>query len=74
MLIKNGSEFKRGNDLRFTANQGQMAPVVSAVIYMNGSTDYIEAYGYNGIATSPTFGVAVYSTNTFFQAAMVRSA
>lgn len=45
-LYKNGAEYKRGNDLRFGSNQGQMGVIVSAIIYLNGSTDYVELYTY----------------------------
>ena len=42
----------------------------SALVYCNGSTDYIEAYGF--INTSTTFGTGI--SSTYFQAAMIRSA
>ena len=66
-IYKNGSSFKGGNT---TTNSGGRI-TVSALIYMNGSTDYIEMYGYIAGST-PAFGAG--TANTYFQAAMVRSA
>lgn len=43
-IFKNGSEFKRGVDVR--ASQSEGSCVVSSLIYMNGSTDYLELYAY----------------------------
>ena len=42
----------------------------SCLVYCNGSTDYIEAWGF--INTNTTFGTGI--SNTYFQAVMVRSA
>jgi hypothetical protein len=49
----------------------QVAPLVTALVFMNGTTDYVEAFCSNG---SGTFTNLISSTNTYFQAAMVRSA
>jgi hypothetical protein len=65
-LYKNGSEFKRGNYSR-GANS-----CVSALVYLNGSTDYVEAYTYQssgGALNTPLSPAGIY-----FQAALVRSA
>ena len=43
-IYKNGSEFKRGVDIRATLS-GATGASVSALIYMNGTTDYVELYG-----------------------------
>ena len=52
-LYKNGAELTLGNYMdSFNATQG--VAVVSTLVYMNGSTDYIELYGFVQ-ATSPTF-------------------
>ena len=66
-IYKNGSSFKSGN---LTTNSGGRI-TVSALIYLNGSTDYIEVYGYI-TGTSPAFGGG--SGITYFQASMVRGA
>ena len=41
-LYKNGNEVYRGTDVNATGFQS----VVGGVVYMNGSTDYIELYGW----------------------------
>jgi len=50
---KNGSELTVGSYMgSYNATQG--VAVVSTLVYMNGTTDYIELYGFNH-GTSPTF-------------------
>jgi len=67
-LYKNGSDFKRGNDV----NGGAVNMNVSALVYANGSTDYFEIYALaNGgtpivNATGPLY--------IYFQASLVRAA
>jgi len=66
-VFKNGSNYKKltnANPASITGLNG------SALVYCNGSTDYIEIYGL--IATGQALVAA--STTTYFQAAMVRSA
>ena len=54
-LYKNGSSYKRGTDIR-TTQSGDSVGVVSSLVYFNGSTDYIELYGYiNATVGSPIF-------------------
>ena len=66
VIYKNGSMFKRG----FSTSTNGMAQV-SVLIYMNGTTDYIELYTYIG-GTTPT--ISNNDSLTWFQAALVRSA
>ena len=68
MIYKNGAEYKRGND----AGNNTTEIVVSTLVYLNGSTDYIELYAYI-VATAAVIGTAGQATN-YFQASMVRSA
>jgi len=69
-IYKNGAEYKRGNDFRgVTLSQAQQFN--TALVYCNGSTDYIDIYGYNSGVT-PVVGSG--SAVTYFQAALVRSA
>lgn len=70
-IYKNGSEFKRGNYLGAGYNSVSENPIVSALIYLNGSTDYVEVYGYI-TGTTNTFGGV--SAETYFQASLVRGA
>jgi len=70
-IYKNGASFKSGQTV--AANQ-QVVPV-PAIIYMNGSTDYIEAYSYvtsgTGIVIAGTTGNAPFC---YFQAMLIRTA
>lgn len=66
-IYKNGAEAKRGNQaLGATLNGG----TVSGLIYMNGSTDYVELYWYqqSGSTQNNTTG----SPYTYFQGYFVR--
>jgi len=48
-LFKNNTEYSRGNQ---SANAGMQSTYVSSLVYLNGSTDYIELYGYQTIGTA----------------------
>ena len=65
-IYKNGSAAKQ--NITFAGNTGTN---VTAIIYMNGSSDYLEFYGYLTGTSPATVGG---STWTYFQAAMIRSA
>jgi hypothetical protein len=67
-IYKNGAEFKRGTDTGNNTTEG----VASALVYLNGSTDYIELYTYIA-AASAVVGTAGQATN-YFQASMIRAA
>lgn len=64
-IYKNGTAFKRG-----TFTNSCNAAVVSALVYMNGSSDYVELYGYVGTGLTLNAGVSY----TYFQGALVRAA
>jgi hypothetical protein len=71
-IYKNGSNYSYNSVLDgVSATSSQL--LASEVIYMNGSTDYLELYGYI-TATSPAFGYATTAINCRFSGAMVRSA
>ena len=69
-IYKNGTEFKRCGEI--ISNGTNVQASGSALVYMNGSTDYIEMYGFqnSGSSQPPTTGQAL----TYFQAAMIRTA
>jgi len=67
---KNGTLVKYGTNQLGTPNGAQC--LVTALIYLNGTTDYIELYTYQSSGASSTLQNA--SNNTYFSAAMVRSA
>lgn len=66
-IHKNGTEFKRGSDI-FTAG---LVVTGAALIYMNGSTDYLEMVAYVSGATAV---LAAGNSVTYFQAFLARSA
>ena len=67
-IYKNGSRFKTGVATNTATVSGS---IVTALVYLNGSTDYVEIYGYSGTVTNTISAVV---TDTYFQAAMVRTA
>lgn len=72
-IYKNGSRFKDGN-LSGTGSAGTLFySVVSALVYLNGSTDYVELWGLLGGTGTLTFSVNS-GTNSYFQAVMIRGA
>jgi hypothetical protein len=66
-LYKNGSNFKSVVSGNSTTGQGTS---ISTLIYLNGSTDYIEIYALNGVTQNITNS----QQETWFQASMVRAA
>jgi hypothetical protein len=69
-FYKNGSLFKYGNT--FGATAGGCTVNNSCLIYMNGSTDYLEVYATQLIGFS--LNTLADPTLTYFQASMVRAA
>lgn len=67
VIYKNGSSFKFGGAQSTNISYGAG---VTALIYFNGATDYVELYVTLGVGQS--LGAAL--STTYFQAAMVRSA
>ena len=68
-IYKNGSEWKRGVDIDGTAAYTMN---VSCLVYLNGSTDYIELYTYQDSGGAKNYGN--FSAQTYFQGALVRTA
>ena len=67
-IFKNGSEYKR-----FTQVAGTIYGTNgSAIVYFNGTTDYIELYVFQGSGSSISLGTGV--NITYFQGAMIRGA
>ena len=70
-ILKNGSRYKDGNWVNQTANP---ASLVSSIVYLNGSTDYINLFAYQssgGALNTNNFG------NTYanyFNATLIRAA
>lgn len=67
-IYKNGSSWKR---MGYTSTlSGTTSAQISCQLYLNGSTDYIEAYGLCGAGTAADSSQA----QTYFMASMIRSA
>jgi hypothetical protein len=69
-IYKNGTLWKMGNYM-VPYNSGSGVMNVAILMYMNGSTDYIELYGFVG-ATSPQFERD--QTQVYMTGALVRAA
>ena len=67
LIYKNGVSYKNGG-----AGGSNQFSSVSALVYLNGSTDYAELYTYQSQGTSQS--VATGLDLTYFQASLVRAA
>jgi hypothetical protein len=72
VLYKNGSAYTYGSDYSATAGIG--TSVGSAVVYMNGSTDYLELYAFITATTAVISTVGSSSVYTNMSGALVRAA
>ena len=76
-IYKNGSEYKRGVDILVPTTTGVQAVNISALVYLNGSTDYIELYGYISASTPVISGASAGGQgvfSTYFQGILIRGA
>lgn len=75
-IYKNGSAFKGGGFITLAsgATTTDFGSSLSTLVYLNGSTDYIELYGLITVSTSLSRFYAASAVNTYFQASMVRAA
>ena len=69
-IYKNGSAIRNGTNIAPGSGGFTYSGNISAQVYMNGTTDYIEGYVYVA-GTSPTVTA---SPNSFFDAVLVRAA
>lgn len=69
-LYKNGSLIRQVIISNGSVVQGTMAAVVTGLVDMNGTTDYLEAFAYNGDSVSQTVQGGIEFTN--FSAFLVR--
>ena len=65
---KNGASYKVGSS--YTQSVNYPSAIVSALVYLNGSTDYVEIYVLQNVTASVLAG----ADSTYFQASMIRSA
>jgi len=69
-IFKNGAQYEVG-EIQRAINIVDV--VVSSLVYMNGTSDYVELFGYI-TATSPFFDYASNSATCFFSGFLVRAA
>lgn len=70
-IYKNGSMYKRGQQSGNGTNSAYSS-VFSILVYLNGSTDYVEVYAVHG--SGATINTTAIAETTYFQANLVRSA
>ena len=72
-IKKNGTTYYDGNYLPASNASNNWGVVVSNILYMNGTTDYVELWGYlTGVGLQ--FNNSTSGNNTYFSGALVRSA
>lgn len=71
-FYKNGAMFKRGSGL--TAAVSSQHCAASALVFLNGSTDYIELYVYTGATSGNAAGAGTAPEYSHFSAFLARSA
>jgi hypothetical protein len=70
-IYKNGAEFKRGT--RIGNPLGNLGTSASALVYLNGTTDFVEVYVYQDSGSSTTINVSGTAMN-YFQGFLARPA
>lgn len=70
-IYKNGTVYKQGSYVSFSSYVGALS-TGSALVYLNGSTDYVELYGY--VAGSGVMQINAQSSLTYLTGCLVRGA
>ena len=66
-IKKNGSTIVRGSlDHRNNATGYMIHPSINGIVDMNGSTDYLEVFGYYDMGTGGTASYTAGADETFF--------
>jgi hypothetical protein len=73
VIYKNGTEHAWAA-IQSTTAGARVTPQISTVVYLNGSTDYIEGYGYISFGTSPVFQFHPDKARTQMSGCLVRAA
>jgi hypothetical protein len=73
-----GVIYKTGVEYAWASSQStpvgaRATPQISTVVYLNGSTDYIEGYGYITSGTSPVFQFSASSARTQMSGCLIRA-
>ena len=71
-IYKNGSIFKAGSQVQNDAAYAQA--MISTLVYLNGTTDYVELYGYQSAGGPNTAFTGSQPAYGYFQGVMVRGA
>lgn len=71
-VYKNGTLYKQGHSYIPPSGSSSMQGSITALVYLNGSTDYVELWANNTGSGTNIFSGGV--SNTWFQGAMVRAA
>jgi len=69
-IYKNGAVYQQGTDITASA---YIRGTASTILYMNGTSDYVEIWGYQAGGTGFTYSPAA-PVDTWFNGAMIRSA
>jgi phosphosulfolactate synthase (CoM biosynthesis protein A) len=72
-IYKNGSLYMQGGTLNIAAISSAQMMVINTMVFLNGSTDYLELWG-SATGTSPLFSYLSVTSTSTFSAALVRSA
>jgi hypothetical protein len=71
-IYKNGTSYKNSSLLTSAGAISSVMLTVSSVIYLNGSTDYVELWGNYDASSNPRFSFG--SNLTYFSGSLVRGA
>jgi hypothetical protein len=71
-VYKNGGQYKAGAQI--VNNASYVQSTVSCLVYLNGTTDYIELYGYQQAGGTNTAYTGSQPSYGYFQACLVRAA
>ena len=69
LIYKNGALYKSGSEMVLTGSVNSQSHV-SALVYLNGSSDYLEVFAYSDFLSS----ISASQSSSFFQGVMVRGA
>ncbi len=73
-IYKNGSEIIRAQFNGSFTNTANLSVPVTTIVYMNGTTDYLELYGLANGSGTATFGFTSSVATSQFSACLVRAA
>jgi len=72
-IYKNGSIYMQGGTLNIAAISAAQMIGINTMVFLNGTTDYLELWGVIG-GTSPSYSYSTANITSTFSAALMRSA